>query len=217
MYDTLSAFSNQDDGGILIFVIDEHDGFIIKGVYDVQDLQKKVTEQCKQMEPIVRPLFTICQIDGKSVVSAEIPGVDISSRPVFYKGVGRIKGSYIRVGKSDEPMSEYEIYSYEAFRKRIRDDLRTVDNQEFFIPDQSKIQAYLTAVKTDRANLSKHASDQQLFELMGITVSGKPTLAGLMTFSVYPPGSFPSIMYYCSLFTGNGDGNFKKRWSKIYR
>ena len=65
LYDTLSAFSNQDDGGIVIFGIDEHDGFTIKGVYDVQDLQKKVTEQCKQMEPIVRPLFTICQIDGK--------------------------------------------------------------------------------------------------------------------------------------------------------
>ena len=90
-------------------------------------------------------------------------------------------------------MSEYEIYSYEAFRKRICDDLRTVDNQEFFIPDQSKIQAYLTAVKTDRANLSKHVSDQQLFALMGITVSGKPTLAGLMTFSVYPQAVFPQL------------------------
>lgn len=90
-------------------------------------------------------------------------------------------------------MSEYEIYSYEAFRKRIRDDLRTVDNQEFFIPDQSKIQAYLTAVKTDRANLTKHVSDQQLFALMGITVSGKPTLAGLMTFSVYPQAVFPQL------------------------
>ena len=65
LYATLSAFSNQDNVGILIFGIDEHDGFSIKGVYDVQDLQKKVTEQCKQMEPIVRPLFTICQIDGK--------------------------------------------------------------------------------------------------------------------------------------------------------
>ena len=36
-------------------------------------------------------------------MSAEIPGVDISERPVFYKDVGRIKGSYVRVGESDEP------------------------------------------------------------------------------------------------------------------
>lgn len=127
LYDTLSSFSNQDSGGIIIFGIDEASDFEIVGVYDPQDLQKKVTEQCKQMEPSVRALFTVCDIDDKIIVSAEIPGVDISERPVFYKGVGRIRGSYVRVGKSDEPMSEYEVYSYDTFRKRIRDDIRVVE------------------------------------------------------------------------------------------
>lgn len=92
LFDTLSSFSNQDEGGVLVFGLDETEGFTIKGVYDPQDLQKKVTEQCKQMEPIVRALFTICEVDGKVIVSAEIPGADISERPVFYKGVGRIRG-----------------------------------------------------------------------------------------------------------------------------
>ena len=45
LYDTLSSFSNQDDGGIIIFGIDESDNYSIKGVYDAQDLQKKVTER----------------------------------------------------------------------------------------------------------------------------------------------------------------------------
>lgn len=102
LFDTLSSFSNQDDGGIVIFGIDESKDFSICGVYNAQELQKKVTEQCKQMEPTVRALFTICDIDNKTVVSAEIPGVDISERPVFYKGVGRIKGSYVRVGESEK-------------------------------------------------------------------------------------------------------------------
>ena len=128
LFDTLSSFSNQDDGGIIIFGIDESKGYDIVGVYDVQDLQKKVTEQCKQMEPRVLALFTVCEINDKLVVSAEIPGVDISERPVFYKGVGRIKGSYVRIGDSDELMNEYEIYSYEAFRKRIKDDIRLVED-----------------------------------------------------------------------------------------
>ena len=42
LFDTLSSFSNQDDGGIIIFGIDETDNYVIKGVYDVQDLQKKL-------------------------------------------------------------------------------------------------------------------------------------------------------------------------------
>ena len=50
----------------------------------------------------------------------EIPGMDITVRPCYYKGSGRLKGSYTRVGDSDEPMTEYEVYSYEAYRKNIR-------------------------------------------------------------------------------------------------
>ena len=112
LYDTLSAFSNQDMGGILLFGIDEESGFEVVGVYDVQDLQKKVNEQCKQMVPVVRPVFTAVHLSEGSVLAAEIPGIDITERPCYYGGVGRMKGSYVRAGDSDEPMSDYEIYSF---------------------------------------------------------------------------------------------------------
>mgnify|MGYP002569384702 CR=1 FL=1 len=42
--DTLSSFSNQNSGGILLFGLDESEHFTAVGVYDLQDLQKKVTE-----------------------------------------------------------------------------------------------------------------------------------------------------------------------------
>lgn len=193
LFDTLSSFSNQDEGGIIVFGIDEREGFAIKGVYDAQDLQKKVTEQCKQMEPPVRALFTICEIAGKIIVSAEIPGVELSERPVFYKGVGRVKGSYVRIGESDEPMSEYEIYSYEAFRKRIRDDIRTVEHARMQLMDVNRMKNYLDAVKTERRNLADNVSPEEILELMGITAEGVPTLAGIMTFSKYPQAYFPQL------------------------
>lgn len=193
LFDTLSSFSNQDGGGIILFGIDESEDYAIKGVYDPQDLQKKVTEQCKQMEPTVRALFTMCEIDGKAIVSAEIPGVDVSSRPVFYRGVGRIRGSYVRVGESDEPMNEYEIYSYEAFRKRIRDDIRIVENASLRLIDEKRLEDYLTAVQKERQNLANNVSREEILELMGITVNGEPTLAGLLTFSRYPQAYFPQL------------------------
>lgn len=106
LYDSLSSFSNQDEGGIIIFGIDEKQDYKEVGVYDPQDIQKKINEQCLQMEPIVRALLTVVEKDGKFFVSAEIPSVDLADRPVFYKGKGRLKGSYTRVGDSDEPMTE---------------------------------------------------------------------------------------------------------------
>ncbi len=144
LYDTLSSFINQDEGGVIVFGLEEDSNFSVVGVYDAQDLQKKVTEQCKEMDPDVRALFSVCEIDGKVVVSAEIPGADISERPVFYKGTGRARGSYIRAGESDEPMNEYEIYSYEAFRKRIRDDIRTVSNARLSLFDTDRLNKYIS-------------------------------------------------------------------------
>ena len=206
LFDSLSSFSNQNDGGIIIFGINETSDYSLCGVYDAQDLQKKVTEQCKQMEPPVRALFTVCEIEGKTIVSAEIPGVDISERPVFYSGVGRIRGSYVRVGESDEPMSEYEIYSFEAFRKRIRDDIRTVDNMRVQLWDQSRLDSYLSAVKLERKNLSDNLTDEEILELMGVTVEQKPTVAGLMTFSRYPQTFFPQLCITAVALPGTEQG-----------
>ena len=109
LYDSLSSFSNQDEGGIIIFGIT---------VYAVQDIQKKINEQCLQMNPVVRPLITVVEKENKKFVSAEIPGIDLADRPCYYQGRGRLKGSYTRIGDSNEPMTEYEIYSYEAYRRK---------------------------------------------------------------------------------------------------
>lgn len=92
LYDTLSSFSNQDGGGILIFGIDENQDFKPVGVYDLQDLQKKVTAQCSQMAPEVRAVFTVAEYENVCICSAEIPGLDISERPVITKAQGGLKG-----------------------------------------------------------------------------------------------------------------------------
>ena len=206
LFDTLSSFSNQDEGGVIIFGVDESDDYTIKGVYNPQDLQKKVTEQCKQMEPSVRALFTVCEINDKTIVSAEIPGVDISKRPVFYKGVGRIKGSYVRVGESDEPMSEYEIYSYEAFRNRTRDDIRVVEGASLKLINKERMNQYLEAVRNERKNLYDNVSESEILEFMGIAKDNALTLAGLMTFSMYPQAYFPQLCITAVSLPGTEQG-----------
>ena len=147
LYDTLSSFSNQDDGGILLFGIDEKQGFIPVGVYDLQDLQKKVTEQCNQMVPPVRAVFTLAEIDGFPICSAEIPSLDLVERPCYYSGTGRIKGSYIRVGDADLPMTDYEIYTYEAFKCHVHDDERVLERAELSLLDSGRIQQYIQKMK----------------------------------------------------------------------
>ena len=192
LYDSLSSFSNQDGGGVIVFGVDENKEFEVVGVYDPKDLMHRVSEQCKQMQPAVRPLFTVCDFDEKIVVSAEIPGVDVADRPVYYKGTGRLKGSFIRVGEADEPMSDYEIYSYDAYHRRIRDDIRITENADVLQMNSVKINQYLSAVKENKPNLSQ-LSDSEILELMGIVKDGRPTLAGVMCFSKYPQAVFQQL------------------------
>jgi len=207
LYGTLSGFSNQDDGGIIIFGLDENQNFKAVGVYDPHDLQKKVTEQCKQMEPVIRPLFTVCMLDDIAIVSAEIPSANPDQRPVFYRGVGRMKGSYVRVGESDELMSDYEIYSYDDFRKRIRDDLRKVESTKLSLLNDKQITRYIDEVKRNRSNIADTVSDQDILELMGVTCDGIPTLAGHMVFSHYPQASFPQLCITAVVVSGNSMGD----------
>ncbi len=192
LYDTLSSFSNQDEGGVIIFGIDESQDYKEVGVYDSQDIQKKINEQCLQMEPVVRPLLTVVQRDGKAFVSAEIPSIDLADRPVFYKGRGRLKGSYTRVGDSDEPMTEYEVYSYEAYRKKYQDDIRTVQRVTLSSLKQEKLNYYIDLLKKDKPNLT-NLDNKTIYELMSITRNNEVTLSSTMLFSPYPQAYFPQL------------------------
>ena len=192
LYDTLSSFSNQDTGGTIVFGIDEKQDFAPVGVYDLQDLQKNVTEQCNQMEPPVRAVFTVAEVEGVSICSAEIPGVDFSERPCYYKGRGRTKGSYIRVGDADLPMTDYELYSFEAFRKHLHDDERPIERASMSTLDAAQIQNYLLQKKLERPGFAQLPEDQAL-EMLNVTRDGTPTLAAVMNFCVYPQGYLPQL------------------------
>ena len=192
LFDTLSSFSNQDDGGIIVFGINEELGYKECGVYDPHDLQRKVNEQCLQMEPIVRPLLTVVEKDEKLFVSAEIPGIDIIERPCFYRGKGRLKGSYTRIGDSDEPMTEYEVYSYEAFRRKYQDDIRPVHRATLRSLDQQKLGEYIDKLKAGKPHLAA-IDEETVYELMSIKRNDEITLMAVMLFSPYPQAYFPQL------------------------
>lgn len=192
LYDTISAFSNQNSGGIFVFGLDEKNGFAKVGVYDAQDLERKVMEYCEQMTPIARPQFTELDEDGLTFVSAEIPPIDIADRPCFKTAKGRLRGSYVRVGDGDKPMTEYEVYSYEAFRKKYQDDIRPAERASLQSLDMSKVEEFLALKRQARPNLASLTTAQQ-YELSGITRDGKITMFALLVFGLYPQAFYPQL------------------------
>ena len=121
LYDTLSSFSNKSGGGIIILGIDENRDYDVVGIYDSDDIQKKIKNQCNDMEPPVRASFNLLKWEeNKYVLLVEIPEVMQEEKPCYYKGAGIEKGSYVRVGDSDERMNTYEIYNLTSYNKKER-------------------------------------------------------------------------------------------------
>lgn len=192
LYDTLSGFANQNGGGIIIFGLQEKPEFKVIGVYDAQDLQVKVTNYALQMEPVIRPVFTVADYEGKTVVSAEIPECDINDKPCYYKGAGRLRGSYIRVGDADLPMTEYEVYSYEAYKKKIRDELRIVERAS--VDDFSKklLDEFFIKLRSTKSQLAT-LDDRKILRLQGMTDHDNPTVVGTLLLCEYPQAFFPQL------------------------
>lgn len=201
LYDTLSSFSNQTGGGIILFGIDEKDNFALTGVYDAQDLQTQVTNQALQMQPVVRPLFTVAEVDGKTIVSAEISECDLFEKPCFYQGAGRMRGAYVRVGDADLPMTEYEIYSYEVFKRKIQDELRTMERAEIDDFDKDALDEYFIHVKKKKPNLASQPKEK-ILKLQGLVDANKPTVAGMMLLGEYPQAYFPQLSIVAMVVDG---------------
>ena len=206
LYDTLSGFSNQDDGGVILFGVDEKRDFLECGVYDSQDLQKKINEQCRQMEPVVRPLLTVVEKGEQFFVSAEIPGMDLADRPCYYRGKGRLKGSYVRVGDSDEPMTEYEVYRFESFRRKYQDDVRPVERASRSILDQDLLTSYIDRLRESKPNLAA-LPDETISELMSITREGAVTMSSVLLFCRYPQAFFPQLVINAVAVPGDEMGS----------
>lgn len=192
LYDSLSSFSNTS-GGIILFGMDEKKGYEICGIQKPDELQKKIVEQANEMEPVVRPLISFCEYDGKTIACAEIAEMDSVSKPCYYSGKGKSRGSYIRVEHADLPMSEYEIYSYDAFKYKTEDELRTNRRIDNSMIDQIQLDGFIAkavSVKPNLANMDK----KPLVMLNGLSDrDGNPTVCGIMLFGKYPQYLSPNL------------------------
>ena len=84
-YDTISSFSNKY-GGMIIFGINEENGFNVEGVYDLNDLQKRITSMCSDsMEPVIRADMLPLEYESKNLLAVKIDELQQSKKPCYYR------------------------------------------------------------------------------------------------------------------------------------
>lgn len=208
-YDTISSFSNKY-GGIIIFGLS--DSFQVEGVYDVEDLQKKLTELGKNsVSPPVHLDISPVEFEGKTLVAAKVYELPLGEKPCYYTKGGIHRGAYTRVGESDEQMTPYEIYAQQSYKEGVSDDLRPIERAGIDDLNGEEIIRYIKKVKSEKPNFAKN-DDNKIMKLSGICNDNKPTMAGMMVFGNYPQAYYPQLFIACSSMPGKelgelgGDG-----------
>lgn len=200
LYRAFSAFANQTGGGVILFGLDESKGFAVTGVQDVHRLQEEITHIASQdMEPTLRPRFTIDEIDGETVVAVEIDEIPSSQKPCYYKNAGLPKGAYLRVGNTNRQMTEYEVFGYLSGRGQPVHDEEIVTDASMDDLDTELVDHYLEALHNFRPQAKFLKGDREAVAKR-LRIVGKdgdnlrPTLAGLLMFGKYPQEFFPQLM-----------------------
>ena len=130
----------------------------------------------------------------------------MADRPCYYQGRGRLKGSYTRIGDSNEPMTEYEIYSYEAYRRKYQDDIREVPRVTLMSLDQEELNRYVELLKRGKQRLAT-LDNESIYELMSIKRGEKVTLSATLLFSPYPQAYFPQLCITAIVIPGRTIGS----------
>jgi len=192
LFEVVSAFSNRDGGGVILFGLEEERGFAPVGVDDAQKLQEDISSFCSDsLEPPIRPEFTVGEADGAKIVAVEIAGLPASRRPCFLRDADLPNGAYIRVGNTNRQMTDYEVYGYLSNREQPTYDSEPVSDATLEDLDDDILAAFLDRLRDDRPKAAylRGPRERALKSLRVVRdVDGvlRPTLAGLLAFGAAP-------------------------------
>lgn len=207
--ETISAFQNTA-GGVLVLGLDEAAGFAVVGVDDPAKIASDLASLCSDtMEPPVRPLIQIVGLDGKHLVTAEIPVLDPSLRPSYYRGEGMVRGSYLRVNDGDHRMTSYEVQMVVASRGQPVDDLEVVQGARPADLEPRIVAAYLERLRRIRPYAFSDLDDDRALRRAHVVVDTdqgpRLTVAGLLSLGAYPQEHLPQVfMSFVSYPTTTG-------------
>ncbi|GAA1868532.1 hypothetical protein GCM10009836_56270 [Pseudonocardia ailaonensis] len=193
--ETASAFANTN-GGTLVLGVDERDGFALVPLPDPVKLRDDlVSALSDQLAPPLRPTVDLVEIDGRVVVAAEIDPLPSDQRPCFVERRGMATGCYVRTGDGDRRMTQTEVGLAIANRGQPRYDAEPVPGATIDDLDRPPILRTLERVRTTSRAL-RDVDDVTALKRLRILSRDDaevPTLAGLLTFGVFPQQFFPQL------------------------
>lgn len=205
---TLSAFSNTA-GGTVVLGLDESSGFTPVAGFNASAMADALAGACDQLQPPVRPIISIEDFEGAQVVVAEVPEMELYSKPCWVKSQSKYQGSYVRTHDGDRHLSAYEIDRLEENKMQPTWDLELVEGAAMDDLDSEIVDAILRRERQVHPAVFGKLDDNKA--LTSLHIAGKdaqgmlrPTLAGLLAAGIYPQEFFPRLNVTFTAYLGTG-------------
>ncbi len=197
LWETLSAFANTAGGGVIILGVDEANDFRVNGVSNPAKLQSDLASLCDQMEPPLRPLIQVHDLASRQIVVAEIPEVQDTLKPCYYRGAGLMTGAFIRVADGDRRLTQYEVQLFLDNRGQPVYDLDPVVGKSVEDLDHTLLSTFISRLHAKPDAPYREWNQQRLLQSFRVLVEHQgqlvPSLAGYLCFGIYPQDIFPSL------------------------
>lgn len=199
LWETLSAFSNTASGGVIVLGVDEESGFAVTGIGPAAKLQADLASLCAdQMEPPLRPLIQLWEIEGETVLSAEIPELSPEQKPCYYKGGGLPNGAFVRVGDGDRRLSPYEVQALFESRGQPQHDAEPVPGTSVDDLDRELIEPMLRRFRDREGAPYRNWPDERILRTLKVLVPDEDgqvvaSVMGWLCFAPYPQERFPNL------------------------
>ncbi|QDZ43359.1 ATP-binding protein [Corynebacterium sp. sy039] len=211
--ETLSAFGNTPDGGVIVIGIDEKAGFSVTGISDVASYEQSIASQARDsITPPVNCSFSTVTLPAdlsastssatesanKTVLIVHVQGLPLSDRPAYYAG-----SAYLRQADGDYELSVQEIAQLELLKtqafQRTHPDRVFVDDSAIDDLDPDLLAVYLREVRIQSRRQAALTDEQILFNTGVTSRDGRASLAGLYALGIAPQRINPSLGITCAV------------------
>jgi len=209
LYEDLSAFANSH-GGLLLFGLDEAQGFAVVGVGNAQQLQADLASAAAQLRPPPSLRISSSTVDGNNVVVAEVEALPPTQRPCHLKSKDETTGSWVRVGNTNQLMTPYQVFGYLSARTQPALDEEPVRQASLDDLDSDSLTAFVGKLRRQnpKGRWLKSSFEATLAALgIAVSVDGvwRPTLAGLLIFGHHPQQIEPQLVVTFMQYAGSNE------------
>lgn len=204
--ETLSAFGNMPEGGIILLGVAENGGsFDVTGVWDAAEAQAALGGKARnRIVPALQlGAIDVATVEGKQVVTCVVPPQPAEFKPFRVKKFGP---SFTRSADGDYQLSgREELYLASAGKHQFYDRAPVAGASVEKDLDQNLVEQYLAAQLQSAPRLSRASREEQLMRTNVVADdSGTPTVAAIYALGVHPQQFFPHLAIKAHVNPGPG-------------